>query len=45
MVFARMFDILALLFWAGIFVYVFWVFARRSARGRASRRARRPRFR
>ena len=35
MVFARMFDILALLFWAGIFAYVLWVFARRGAQGRA----------
>ena len=35
MVFARMFDLLALLFWAAILVYVVWVFARRGAQGRA----------
>jgi prohibitin 2 len=34
MVIARMFDMLALAFWGGIVVYVFWVFAQRNARGR-----------
>ena len=36
MVFARMFDMLALLFWAAIFAYVVWVFAQRARGGARS---------
>ena len=35
MVFARMFDALALLFWGGILAYIAWVIAQRGVRGRA----------
>jgi len=36
MVIARIFDLLALVFWGGIVLYVVWVFAQRGARGRVA---------